>query len=76
MNQEKSEMDDFERRKKNFGSKGKILFLFSLKNKFLTDTLAKMSRNYFCIFVSEHSKHFFYFKKNLHFLVAGGTRPL
>ena len=44
---EKPKMDDFERKK-------------NLKEKFLTDTLAKSSQTNFAYYiVSEHSKHFF-----------------
>ena len=57
--QERPEMDDFERKKKKFNIK-KIL-----GKKFLTDTLAKTWQTIFAYsFVSEHSKHFFcYFEK-------------
>ena len=67
LKQEKPEMDDFEKKKKNFGSEGKILIII-----FLTDTLAKMSQNIFAYsLVSEHSNNFFVIlRKNLHFLAA------
>ena len=63
--QEKSEMDDFER-KRNFVLKEAIM-----------DNIAKMSHNIFAYsFVSEHSKYFFDFeKKNLHFYRREGGRP-
>ena len=57
LNQEKPEMDDFGR---------KICLVLKEKNrkyqKFLTDTLARISQNIFVYsFVSEHSKHVFLF---------------
>ena len=43
------------------------------EKKFLTDTLANMSQNIFAeYFVSEHSKHFFYFEKTIAFFSGGG----
>ena len=56
----------FNERKKNFGSKGKILSIFY--EKFLTDTFAKMLQNIFAYFsVSEHSAPFLFFRKNTYF---------
>ena len=53
--QEKPELDDFER-KKNFGSKRKIVL-----KMFFKDTLAKSSQSIFAYsFFSEHSKHFIF----------------
>ena len=46
LKQEKPEIDDFE--EKNFDSKGKRLNI--IRKYYLTDTLAKMSQNIFCIF--------------------------
>ena len=52
-------MDDFKRKKK-FGLKEKCQYFKSIfLTKFLTDTLAKISRNIFAYsYVSEHSKYF------------------
>ena len=46
-------------------------------SKFVKNSLAQISQNIFAnSFVSEHSKHFFYFdKKNLHFSAAGPPPP-
>ena len=63
LKQEKPERDAF--KKKNFGSKRKKNFnilrkIFIKMSKLLMDTLEKN-----CLFVSEHSKHFFSRKKKL-----------
>ena len=72
LKREKSEMDDFER-KKSLVLKEKYLnfnILKSILKRFFTDSLAKSSQNIFAYsFVSEHSKHYFYFEKKT---IAGG----
>ena len=71
LNQEKPEMDDFGR---------KICLVLKEKNrkyqKFLTDTLARISQNIFVYsFVSEHSKNVFYFEKKTAFFSGGWSTP-
>ena len=61
-------------KKKKYGSKGKILRKILIFKKIfwkvLTDILTKTSQNIFAYsFISEHSKHFFYFEKKTYIFV-------
>ena len=69
LKQEKSERDDFERRKKLVQWKNSI-FQENIVKTFVIDTLAKMSQNISAYsFVSEHLKHnfFVFFEKTFIF---------